>query len=346
MAYGYRLYTVELREGQKRPALKFADTDCGAPGVRYPDYAADLLGEYVAKSWIHVPEVPDQSDGDGLVAPAKSPYIGKPVVRVKKIEKPDPNVLVVTFEYGRVGSHTTALGVPDVTNDASLENLAPSNEYRAILVTPAVGTKGVLAVESNGRSCPVNALRAVLRDRARHNAIIVDPKDQDSIKQGPWWQIQYDPIVDQTHLEAVLKDQAAQASIELTVKSTTGARTRGEKPIKISAASLDQKTRDKVTKTVKGWAKQTTTDAMGAKELAVIIGHGVENVDLESGLVKLEAGNEAPVALRPTHLGDVFTYLQPGGDKQTTKTLYKVVGAKVKSIQQAAQLQIDWPDWL
>jgi hypothetical protein len=340
MAYGYRLFTVELREGQKRNALKFADTDCGRPGLRYLDYATELLNAHVSKSWMHPTDLPEPALGERVAPPD---YVGKPVVRVLSIEKPEPNVLVVTFEYGRVGSHKTALGVPDVTQDASLENLAPSNEFRAFIITPETGTIGILAVESVGRSCPVQPLRALLRDRARHES--VDTTDPEHPKVGPWWQLHEEAIVDRTHLEAVLRDQAAETSIELIVKTTSGSRQRGQKPIKISAANLDQARRTKVAKVVRGWVKKAPTDAVGAKQLAAVIGHGIESVDLESGVVRMDAGQEAPVALKPSQLGDVFTYLQPAGNRQTTKVLYGVVRAKVRSISQVARLQVDLPKW-
>lgn len=183
--YGYRLWAVELHRGRKQqlhkfgavqlPVTKQADegsTETVGDAVREVDYIEEALRDVNASQRrTHHFGLTKNDDDEGATA-AK----GASIRFVEATRDAEGGALRVKVEFGLRHADGTLIDPdqPDA-DDVPLQNKSTLHPFRATLVSNAEMTRGLLAVETRGRACPlasvVRALNAVSENNLRLRAI-------------------------------------------------------------------------------------------------------------------------------------------------------------------------------
>lgn len=183
--YGYRLWAVELHHGRKQQLQKF-----GAVQLPVTKKAGDGSEEVVGDAIREVDFIKEadrdvnasanrtqnfgltKSDDDEGATAAK----GASIRFVKAERDADGGALRVKFEFGLRHADGTLIDPenPDA-EDVPLHNKSTLHPFRATLVTNPTMTRGLLAVETRGRACPmasvVRGMNAVSEQNLRLRAI-------------------------------------------------------------------------------------------------------------------------------------------------------------------------------
>ena len=160
--YGYRLWAMELHHGRKHQLhqfgaaqLPFAKTeDTGeaiGDAVREVDYIAEAQRDVTGavKRTHNFGLV--RGDDDESAAAAKGASI-----RFVSADREEDGSLRLKFEYGVRHADGTLIDPDDPeAPDISLKDKSTLHPYRATLITRPDLTRGLLAVETRGRSCPM-----------------------------------------------------------------------------------------------------------------------------------------------------------------------------------------------
>ncbi|MGC4903057.1 hypothetical protein ACLQ2Y_27470 [Micromonospora echinospora] len=140
--YGYRLFTVKLRAGSRHADLDFGNLrESHFLDVLKPDLASRLSEN------VKLPDPPKITEDGSQVPPSGN------VIRYTQVDRASNN-LKFKFLYGTYGEDGTLIDPDGVNGDQDITNLAVTNPYRSVLVTPASGFVALLAVEVRGRTCP------------------------------------------------------------------------------------------------------------------------------------------------------------------------------------------------
>ncbi|SCL61786.1 hypothetical protein GA0070606_3504 [Micromonospora citrea] len=346
--YGYRLYTFQIANGDKRKAVNFKDCS----GEHYVDVAQRLLkslsqqtmiGDAPLNSTDVLGVVNDQSQGD------VQRYVDEPAFRVEEVRVVDRTIRATVLS-GKFGSHEKALSAAGAEQDADIRDKAASKRFRLVLALPDDGFTGILAVEDISRSQPVSAITRWLRWSSRGEAVASSTPD----KEAPWWRPIVHPLADEARLIQMISEGNAN-KLELVKLSITSARTRQQERFRVSAPVVDEGMAAQIAQIVKGWIRRTsvaetsgevsdwTTDEEAAKQLAAVVGPEIANLDVDDGWVVLSDADEKTKKVSPTRMSEVFTYAQPRGDRSDTPTFYALVKQTAQRLQAAANLTIDWP---
>lgn len=141
--YGYRLFSLRLRAGGSHADLDFGNMrNSHFLDILKPDLTSRLSEN------VKLPDPPKVSEDGNQAAPSGN------VIRYTQVDRVSNN-LKFKFLYGTYGEDGTLID-PDggVDSDQDISNLAVTNPYRSVLVTPASGFVALLAVEVRGRTCP------------------------------------------------------------------------------------------------------------------------------------------------------------------------------------------------
>ncbi|MDC9015202.1 hypothetical protein [Mycobacterium marinum] len=159
--YGYRLWAVDLHHGRKHQRhqfgaaqLPFTTDDTGeaaSDAVREVDFIAAAQRDVTsAVRRTHNFGLSKGDDDEGAAA-AKGASI-----RFVSAEREQDGGLRLKFEYGVRHADGTLIDPDDPeAPDISLKDKSTLHPYRATLVSRPELTRGLLAVEARGRSCPM-----------------------------------------------------------------------------------------------------------------------------------------------------------------------------------------------
>jgi hypothetical protein len=179
--YGYRLWAVELHHGLKRQCHAFGaanlpfkpdDADeTSAEGVREVDYIAVAKRDVIAAANRTQNFGLPRGEDDESAAAAQGTSI-----RFLSADRDEGGSLRLLFEYGIRHADGTLIDPDDPdAGDISLKGKSTLHPYRATLITRPDLTRGLLAVESRGRSCPmpsvIRGLNGVSVDNWRIRAV-------------------------------------------------------------------------------------------------------------------------------------------------------------------------------
>ena len=359
MDYGFRLFTASLRQGHGQAAFNFTTT-CGSADANYLDYATPLLQD-LKEGWVAAASAPDDAvddamaklleeaaEGADMPATEQPSLKGKPLVKVDSVQRPDDRLMVVTFKYGRVSSHDEATGVRGRAEDVPLTDRAPTNLFRAVVLLPTAGDEGLVAVEAIGRSCPQLHFSSALLQTAKTAATSMDADG--TKKVGTWWRLMLSPLVDIEHLERVMALHG-RTSMELVKKEILPDRQRDKTTLKITAPELEMGQIERLKEVVRGWVSdrgkgKAVDERQGARQLAAVLGGPIEDLNVNDGLVVFGGDDQRPLKIRPSHIDDIFTYLQPKSERVASDSdFYRLVQERARRIERAAKLQLDWPVW-
>lgn len=180
--YGYRLWAVELHHGRKQQLHTFgaaqlpfkpdaAEDTASADAVQEVDYINVAKRDVLASAKRTHNFGLTKGDDDESAAAAT----GASIRFVSAVRDQDGG-LRLKFEYGIRHADGTLID-PDAPDagDIDLKGKSTLHPYRATLITRPDLTRGLLAVESRGRSCPmpsvIRGLNAVSEDNWRLRAI-------------------------------------------------------------------------------------------------------------------------------------------------------------------------------
>ncbi len=159
--YGYRLWAVELHHGRKHQLHPFGaaqlpfntddESEPAGSGVREVDYIAESQRDVgAAANRTHNFGLKKGDDDEGAPA-AKGASI-----RFLSADREQGGGLRLKFEYGVRHADGTLIDPDDPdAPDIALKDKSTLHPYRASLVAHPEHTRGLLAVEARGRSCPM-----------------------------------------------------------------------------------------------------------------------------------------------------------------------------------------------
>lgn len=347
--YGYRLFTIELRKGFGQRAAEFSDCD----GSHYIDLLSKLFGR-LATTKIGKPVLKNMSgpseDSSGEGDDAESGGVrGEPAIRVEDTQR---NEWAVTgsVRSGTFGDHEIALGKPGAAEDTDLLNRAPVRRHRFVFVLPEVGTRGVLALETIGRSCPISLLTQWM-SKASQDEASDNPKDGG--EPVAWWRVVADQISDDEHLNDLIKSGRF-GKIELVKHDITPDRKRTKEHLRLTAPHIEKGLASEVARVVRDWlaSKRTTggsvdnlpvSDSTGAHQLAAIVANGVENIDFDDGWVVLEDESGRTNKISPSRMAEVFTYTLSIDDRVSDVAFYQAARARAVRIGPSVPVAVEWP---
>ncbi|MFN3002340.1 hypothetical protein ACK12G_03680 [Mycolicibacterium wolinskyi] len=176
--YGYRLWAVELHHGRKQklqtfgaaqlPVTKKADDgseEVVGDAVREVDYIEEARKEVNASANRTQNFGLTKSDDDEGAAAAKGASI-----RFVKAERDAGGALRMKFEFGLRHADGTLIDPDDPdAEDVPLQNKSTLHPFRATLVSDPTVTRGLLAVETRGRACPMASVVRGMNAVSEHN---------------------------------------------------------------------------------------------------------------------------------------------------------------------------------
>jgi hypothetical protein len=149
--FGFRLFVVHLREGQKRSNLDFST----AGGRHFADLLeADIQARL--NETFNLEDTPRQQADGTLTSPTGA------IVRYTNLQR-NENSIFLSFYHGPYGDGGTLIDPDGLDYDQDIENRAVSKIYRSLFAFPDEGGAGILAVETHGRACPYRRLEFSLR---------------------------------------------------------------------------------------------------------------------------------------------------------------------------------------
>lgn len=337
--YGFKLLEIQVYRGQGRTPLDFGDTD----GEHYLDrVVADIEAALVAREAVADDEedevtigsddvVADEGDAGGIAGTQKA----LAVVRVDSAVRYHSAVLLETV-YGIVGDHSRGIDPEGINPDTDLTKLATTRPYRALLIAPAHGTNGFLAVEVISRAHAGGRLPSRLHQAVRgHNFKIRT----------------FGAVADDASV-ADLMNGARIPEVKLfkTVSSEDSATARTMKAVVTISIGKGSPEEDSLRSKLLPWlptkankAKAEKPDpAHEAHELATWLWPAVDDVDFENAEVLVEGHNRRK-RLQPLDMKEGFTY-DIGDVSPSDEAFIAHVRDVVDRIAGTSQVDLD-DDW-
>lgn len=343
--HGYRIFSVELHKGFGRTPHAFPDLHLGeAPSAeKFIDTIRSVCRENKGKTHTEVlryREARSDSQTDGGVEDT-SPYI-----RLLDYDLGLGTRFDFEYKFGRRGSHDLAMA-EDEANDAQLNDLAPSNTFRAFLYVPKAGTKAMLVAESRNRLCPAFDLLKLLGVGSK----VLDEVRAEGDRIG-WWR----PLGLRVTDDAQMKKYVTQGHanyIELRKTLTSGSGKPKTQTVRVRQDGLPVLKKGEQTKSLVGsWLglgqKElgTTQPVPGGssvvKQLASLLEVKVDAGQFDDGGVGWEGPDGSTVFIRPGDLEDAFTYrVGRPGYRPTNDQLRLAAEDTLRGMQTKLKIDLD-----
>lgn len=327
MRYGFKVHSLELARGingRKRLHVRSCSHDAEAAAHQKavdeataagdPPPAPPVHGDYLEllthslgvlkdreTALTDTPKMIAVADGANEFVPSADP--GTVRMRVTDVAVSGRRVSV-TLEYGYLGYAHKGLAERRA-DDAELLDKSPVEFYRTEFLVPDRGERGLIATESISRASSLYALTAWINHIAREEAgdqrfvRLMVPQLTDTAKLN-------DLLTGDTVSEIKL---VRQAGVDVDGVASDNVITLTEKVR--SAGTMDQ-----TKQLIIGWIERIRSkDKMSEEErldairtLAGIVGPEFEDVGFNDGVVKLDPGTGKKVEVRPSRIGELFTY--------------------------------------
>lgn len=308
--YGFRLFRVSLRRGMGRTDIPFEQgyldvkKKAGAVLDEIVTTLDSIKGQTATEVLRYVsreaPSAETEMD-DGLGEKEDT----VPFIRLVSYSRYGQRV-DLTFRFGRKGSHDLAIAA-DEENDADLGERSPSNEFRAFLYLPHVGTHALLVCEARNTICPASDLLRLIG---------VSMKDLNEEDGSGWWRLMPEPMTDGEHLKKFIRDGKAKGVRLLKkVGGTDGGR---EDTITLRQNGVPAEKFKQLKTTVGGWIGFSDVEVAGSRDslegddaaaqIAALIDITVKADDFDEAGVEWEGPDGSTRFVKPSDVTDVFTY--------------------------------------
>ncbi|MCF3937170.1 hypothetical protein [Gordonia tangerina] len=333
-SYGFRLFQLELvRRDGRTPQPWVYDKD----GQQF-SRSAELLRLLTAKCTVVERGLPLGPDARPLTDAERRT---RPVFTIERIDALGPSIFL-EIRYGRHRDEDVGLPIADDSGVAvDLTDIAPTRRYRIGIFPPSTGTRGVLAVEAISRACPSKYLVRWARSWAQEHAL-TDPA-QDS---QDWHKVTARAAMDPGLLENYLQQAEAQ-TIFLVQRHETASRRRDTERFRIEAAVLSNQSESVMTRVgdaIVAEAADEDADAQFASDLGEILGHGIEELDIDDGWVVVDIPAVGRQQISPSRIPEIFVY--PIDNERPSDQRFRTeVKAAVLRIQRSIGATIDMSSW-
>jgi hypothetical protein len=303
VGYGFRLFKVFPAKGPAGYTPIPVEISGDAGTQHYQDHVAECLDLLI--SWSTLTGAPALKPSAQLKVKEHrqaNGTKGDPRIRFLSHELTDEGHRLFKLEYGRVGRFPKALAVKK-SQDAHIHGLATGHPYRCLLMLPATGTTGLMAVEDVDSNTTARIVPNWL-SRASHYRQKKAPADQ----QARAIRLVARQVKDLPRLREMI-GTAEHASLRLTKKTVSGSSKRKTTKVKLEYKLDTKADRDEAT----GWAEQFAglgdgnLQGDGVAEMTEIVDGSLETVGFTDAVVVLQ-GDDGTKKLGANKLDDLFVY--------------------------------------
>lgn len=333
-SYGFKLFQLELvrRDGRIPQEWTYKK------GEEVRNRSADLLR--ILKKNMDVVErgLPLGPDARPLT---ESEQKARPVFTLEGVQSVG-SAIFLEIRYGRHKDED--LGLPlleDSDESIDLTDIAPTRCYRVGLFPPTTGTRGVMAIEAISRACPSKYLLRWARNWAQEDAFTDSGQDSQE-----WYKIRAHAAMDPGLLDRYLQQAEAQ-TVCLIQRHDTTSRRRDTERFRVEAAVYSNQSDDVMTRVndaIVSEVSEEDADARFASDLGDILGHGLQELDIDDGWVVVDIPAVGRQQISPSRVPEIFVY--PIGNERPDDTRFRTeVKAAILRIQGSLGATINTSDW-
>lgn len=354
--YGFRLYTVYLRNEHKQQNLDFGTATLGVDGQQesFKEVINSVCGRLkgVTNTEALVYRRRDENDeADAHTENADSQRSREdtsPHIRLDDFTFRTGRI-DFRFWYGRRGSHEKALA-ERVEDDADLSTKAPSNTYRAYLFLPQGDSpqqrsrKAILASEVRGRSAPGKEVLKLLGVTLLH-----DDESAPAGEEPGWWRFVVHQIVDMDHWDRVIKGGQARGLV-FTTKTPTGSGAVKPDTIELRQNGFPVKKTHMAAEMLNTWKQDKGRNDQDKHEetlnpVDALKPFMTQDVDLsafdDAGII-WESAAGGVNTYKPGDFTDVYTYpVGEPGTRPSERQLLDEIRSKLQILQPVEEIQLD-----
>lgn len=343
--YGFRLFTASLylRTTQKQQ-LPYVEKS----GWTYVNHLCKVLKSEVGTVRRGTPHDSSKfEDLDDL--DTNDDYKKLPLFKLINFRKISDSTLIMEFESGRRSGHSNAMADPsdEDAEDLDITNHYPARTFRAILMTPAAGTVGILAVESISRACPSASISKWLSYWSeQYSNAHTDSSATDSVSV-PWWTLRIKNLTDDETQERYIQ-QGVINEIRVAKQSVSTDRKRKKLDYSLKAQFVSSDQRQTLGGLMRSWFSvskdgEHNDDSRAAKEVAAIISKDFSEVDFTDVEVSVtDPDTNQRKTMKPNDFADVFVYPVCEDVLPDEKTLLVNVRGRIEKLSKSAKTTLDW----
>ncbi|MGJ6980033.1 hypothetical protein ACSDQ9_05810 [Aestuariimicrobium soli] len=316
MKYGFRLYSVSLREGKGRTPKPWSGDGWAylahvkegldlIEKAQQPDTEGDrpapLSLWYSRRDVADLTELPESPMAPGADREAR---VGRLVST-----SVDRHSLTLELRMGYVGAFEASIGPK---RDRPMEREAPSHDFRAHLVVPKDASDGLLAVEAVGRNAPVGAVECLLALASRQVGWAAEPAEG---LPPAWWGLSAHQATDPQFFQKLLDSDETEVHLQRITHDDQGKRKAVDRHL--VARGLDRAERDRL----RVWARLAgkQRQSLGTRGLVKILGYdddALNDLDMNDGYVRI-GDDDTMAKVRMGDVLDKFTYRIKGRERPT-----------------------------
>lgn len=326
MKFGFKVHTLEVSRGlsgrsrlplrtctDDKDVAKYKKACEEADAAGKPKPAPLQTGDYMQQfvealnslkarklALTDVPKMMAVADGEDVFVPGDDP--GTVRLRVTAVETHGRRVSV-RVDYGHLGYAHTALA-EEAKDDAPLDKKSPAQWYRMEFLIPDKGTKGLVVTESISRGSALPALVAWVNHvmREQHGDLSM-------------LRLMVPQMTDLERLKAVMNGDTV-SEIHLVQKSAAIDGVPDDGSIKVVEKVRSTNKMSSAKRLVGTWWDKLATDEKYTEDerlqqvqlLAQVVNPALAGIEFDDGIVKLDPGSGKKVEVRPSRVGELFTY--------------------------------------
>lgn len=346
--YGFRLFEASLysRTTQKQK-LPYVDKS----GWSYVNHLCQVLKSEIGTVCRGIPHDSSKFE-ESEDLDTNEDYKKLPLFRLLSFRKISDSTLLMEFESGRRSGHSNAMADPndEEAEDLDIANHYPARTFRALLLTPAAGTGGILAVESISRACPSASISKWLSYWSeQYSNVHTDITSTDSVSV-PWWTLRIKNMTDDETQERYIQ-QGLIDEIRVAKHAVTNDRKRPKLDYSLKAQLVSSDQRRTLGGLMRGWFSVNkegnhNDDSRAAKQVAAIISKDFSEADFTDVEVSVtDPQTKLRKTMKPNDFADVFVYPICDDVLPDEKTLLVSIRGRVEKLSKSARTTIDWANF-
>ena len=339
--YGFRLFEAGLRRGAGRKDMPFSEPAGPGSPWSFRDYLIRVLNGRIGTRERGLPSALVEgaaTDVDDL-APDEAADL-PPVFAIERVGRMGDHV-TFTVRYGRAAGHDKAMG-EHAGDDLDIRRLAPSREYRGILVVPESGLTAVLALETVGRLCPVQPCVRWFAAWSRYDAM-KRQGDAQADEAPLWWRLSVAGLGDNDRLAAFMSG-GDPTTVALVKHWITGDNRRRSRDLQLTAV-VHPSAKTTVASRVATWGKDQFSPKKAADEIAKIVGgQSAQDLDFDDVTVMLDDADGNTKSVTASAMSDIFTY-PVGRRSPSSDDLLTAVRTEIEKLSEQLAGSYSWSGW-